>query len=283
MLHRKHNDTDAMHAYSFSKASVRLNLYYMKIIFLTISMLCIAFAPKAQVILPSVVNSAGTSGIISNIHFEFNLGEVFSNTIENGNMVTQGLLQPLFSSQGPLPVSGLVFNAMRISNFSVELKWTTQQEINNAGFYVERRKEGEAEFTTIAMVASKGMNGNASLPLNYNYEDNNSYTGKTFYRLRQKDIDGKETFSDIKAVSGTKSTAASIKVWPVPAIDKVNVLIKGIDAPQTLLVLDIQGRLVKKYSVNNEQTVVVTGLVKGMYVLRLNTGLSSVAEKIVMQ
>jgi len=45
----------------------------------------------------------------------------------------------------------------------------------------------------------------------------------------------------------------------------------------------MQGRVVKKYMVNNDQTIVLTGLVKGMYVLRLNIGLSSVAEKIVMQ
>lgn len=255
----------------------------MKIILIMACIFTISFKCSSQMITPSVLNSGGISGTVNSIHFDFNLGETFSSTIENGNIVTQGLLQPIFSAQGPLPVVGLQFNAQRSANSIVELKWTTQQEINNAAFYIERKKDNEGDFTTIAMVASKAMNGNSSLPLNYLYTDNNNHTGNSLYRLRQKDIDGKEAFSDIKLVNCISSVLASLKVWPVPAIDKVNVQVKGINAAQTLLVLDMQGRVVKKYMVNNDQTIVLTGLVKGMYVLRLNIGLSSVAEKIVMQ
>lgn len=237
---------------------------------------------SAQLVTPSVINSAGTSGVAENIYFEFNLGETLSNTISGDHIITQGLLQPL-NGQGPLPVAGLNFFARRLNASAVELTWSTEQEINNAGFYIERKKENEADFTTIAMVASKAANGNSTLPLQYVYNDLNAYAGKIFYRLRQKDIDGQETFSNIRIVNRTNNIQPSLKVWPVPAIDKVNVLVKSIESPQVLSVLDMQGRVIKKYQVQNEQTIVITGLIKGAYILRLNTGLSSIAEKIVVQ
>lgn len=253
----------------------------MKFFIIAIGFLSMSYTVCAQSVTPAVLNSAGSSAVVNDVHFEFNMGETFVATITNNQIITQGLLQPLSSAQGPLPVLGLMFTAKRVSNGAVELKWSTQQEINNAGFYIERLREGEGQYSTIAQVLSAAVNGNSSAPLHYAFIDEPNFGGKIFYRLRQRDKDGQEIISEIRVVSPVALLNVSINVWPVPAVDKVNVMVKGIVSPQILSVLDMQGRLVKKVTVVNDQTIVLSGLVKGMYVLRLNTGM--VSEKIVMQ
>ncbi|HYG50060.1 MAG TPA: hypothetical protein VD905_04110, partial [Flavobacteriales bacterium] len=154
-------------------------------------MLIIVQLTKAQTVTPIVINSMGLKGTVSNITFEFSLGEMATITISNGNIVTQGFLQPLSEiSASPLPVIGLEFYAKRINKQQVQLDWKTLQEINNKGFYIERKKENENNFAALRFVDSKGQNGNSSFSLSYMQLDTNNYAGKTYYRLKQEDFDG---------------------------------------------------------------------------------------------
>lgn len=237
---------------------------------------------RAQMILPSVINSGGSSGVVNTIHFEFNMGEVFSSTITNNNIITQGLLQPLSASQSPLPVTGLQFTAKRNNASQVSLNWSTLQEINNSGFYVERKKADEADFTPLTFIPSKAIGGNSASPLSYAYTDMNEYAGKTYYRLRQVDIDQKFTYSPVRIVEGITEKSVILKAWPVPVIDNLNVKVSGIDKTEQLQVIDMQGKLVKRYSVTNVQTIIINGLPSGTYIIRLNKD-TPVTEKIVVQ
>lgn len=250
--------------------------------FTLIILLFITVTTKAQLILPSVVNSGGSTGTANTIRFEFNLGEAFSSTITNSNIVTQGLLQPLSAVQSPLPVTGLEFTAKRIGAGQVLLSWSTLQEIGNSGFYVERKRADEAGFTSISFIASKVIDGNSTTPLSYAHTDMNGYVGKTYYRLRQVDIDQKFTYSAIRIVEGSQDKSVVLKAWPVPVVDNLNVKVTGIGKTEQLQVIDIQGRIVKRYAVTNDQTIIITGLPAGTYILRLNKDVP-VTEKIVVQ
>lgn len=247
-----------------------------------IILLFISITSQAQMILPSVVNSGGSTGIVNAIHFEFNLGEVFSSTITNGSIVTQGLLQPLSASQAPLPVMGLEFTTKRINANQVLLNWSTIQEMSNSGFYIERKKADETNFTSLAFISSKAIGGNSSTPLSYVYTDANGYAGKTYYRLRQVDIDQHYTYSPIRIVEGQEEKAVIVKAWPIPTADNLNVKVTGIDKTEQLQVIDMQGRIVKRYAISNGQTITITGLPTGAYILRLNKEVP-VTEKIVVQ
>lgn len=255
----------------------------MKLFFSVVLLSVVSLVTKAQIVIPSVLNSAGQSAVVNNIYFDINIGESFTSTIMNNNIITQGLLQPDAAAQGPLPVTGLVFVAKRTNQYLVTLNWNTQQEINNLGFYIERKKDNESSFTEMNFVPSKAINGNSVLPLFYTYTDANDYNGKTYYRLKQKDIDGKETYSELRVVDGSAKNEITLKVWPVPAIEKVNVLVSGIDKAMQVQVLDAQAKLVNVYTIKNETPLVINGLASGVYILRLSTGTSSVAQKIVMQ
>ncbi len=230
--------------------------------YLIMLLLIVSNQIKAQIITPLVTNSSGTSGTVNNIHFEFNLGESFTTTIGSGDLITQGLLQPIPLTQGPLPVLGLEFNAKRISNSKVQLDWKTVQEIDNKGFYVERKKESDLNFTQLHFVQSAAPNGNASLALNYSHIDTNSFAGKTYYRLKQEDLDGKFMYSTVRLVNGSNGKTISMKAWPIPSTGPVNTSAEGIEK-DVLLVFDNNGRLVKQLTITAQMPVQLTGLAPG--------------------
>ena len=235
----------------------------------------------AQTITGSVTNSSGSSGTVNNIHFEFNLGESFTTTIGNETVMTQGLLQPLILTQGPLPVLGLEFNAKRINNSKVQLDWKTVQEIDNKGFFVERKKENEVNFTQLHFVKSAAPNGNSSLPLSYSHVDANDFRGKTYYRLKQEDLDGKFMYSTVKLVNGSNGKSISLKAWPIPSTGPVNISAEGIEQ-DALLVFDNNGRLIKQLTITTKTPVQLTGLAPGTYIVKLGSQ-KELYQKIIVQ
>jgi hypothetical protein len=95
----------------------------------------------------------------------------------------------------PLPVELLSFNAVREKN-QVELKWITASEKNNDFFTIERSRDG---YLFSALETIKG-GGNSAQQLNYFFQDRNPYAGRSFYRLKQTDFDGRFTYSPVVAV-----------------------------------------------------------------------------------
>lgn len=77
------------------------------------------------------------------------------------------------------------------------LKWTTASEINNAGFEVQHSVGGAQEWESEGFVPAKG---GTSSPADYEFRVPNLSPGAHFFRLRQMDFDGKNTFSEVKAL-----------------------------------------------------------------------------------
>jgi hypothetical protein len=70
----------------------------------------------------------------------------------------------------------------------VRLHWTTLSEINNYGFYVERRSSAQTEYRTIPNSFVPG-HGTTNQTQNYESIDSAATSGIWFYRLRQLDLD----------------------------------------------------------------------------------------------
>lgn len=94
-----------------------------------------------------------------------------------------------------LPVTLTHFMVRRTATHTVQVNWQTQTEQNNQGFEVECRTEPESQFTLKGFVRSKAANGNSTLPLDYVFTDANAYTGISYYRLKQLDLDGRAHYS----------------------------------------------------------------------------------------
>lgn len=111
------------------------------------------------------------------------------------------MIRPYFGSQSSTacavePVELSDFKLTQLSN-ALRLDWETASEINNNGFYVERRqKDGEAAWSDIAFRQGAGT---SNQPRQYNHVDNSVALNTTYqYRLRQEDRDGAVTYSGIK-------------------------------------------------------------------------------------
>lgn len=230
----------------------------------------------------SGIDNAGTTFINNNVMIEFTVGEFASITLQhNSGLVTQGILQPISLLQGPLPVLGLEFNAKRINQNKVQLDWKTVQEIDNKGFNVERRKENEVNYTQLIFVASATPNGNASLPLYYSHIDTNSFAGKTYYRLKQEDMDGRFVYSTVRLVNGSNEKVISMKVWPIPSTGPVNISAEGIEK-DVILVFDNNGRLIKQLTITAQTPVQLNGLLPGIYIIKLGSQ-KELYQKIIIQ
>ncbi|MDX2361859.1 MAG: T9SS type A sorting domain-containing protein [Crocinitomicaceae bacterium] len=93
-----------------------------------------------------------------------------------------------------LPVEDLEFQGEQIDR-QVDLFWTTQSEINNDYFDVERSIDG-GSFEIIGKVDG---NGTTNSPSNYSLTDYNPAPGINYYRLRQVDFDGQFRYSNVIA------------------------------------------------------------------------------------
>jgi hypothetical protein len=237
---------------------------------LFIYILALAPSLRAQVVAPAGINSGGRQLANANLQAEFSIGELFIGTYNNGSVqLSQGLVQPTLS-QSTLPVTGLDLNVRRLSAAKVQLNWTTRQEINNKGFNIERRKETEHDFAVLMFTPSKSQNGHSSFPLSYSHTDTNAFAGRTYYRLRQEDQDGRSAFSVVRMVNGNAEKAISIKAWPVPAIKEFSVVANGIEK-DVLQLYNTAGRLVQQLNIREGERLIINNLAPGMYVIRLQS------------
>lgn len=105
------------------------------------------------------------------------------------------------------------------------LTWTTSAEVNNKAFEIESSKDGE-KFTKIGKV--KGAL-NAEDAQDYRFMDVSAGQGKTYYRLKQIDIDGEYSFSNI--VFSEKESANNFTVVAMtPPSEKDNIFEVTINA-----------------------------------------------------
>ena len=183
---------------------------------------------------------------------------------------------------GPLPVTLKNFNAAQRSN-KVSLTWETSMELNNDGFEIERRI-GNGQYQKIGFVDSKAPGGNGA-EFSYSFEDNTVLPkGVSYYRLRQVDLDGRATYSEIKAVR-TGNGAIILSVYPNPSRGTVNVAIPDGVGTFDISVDDFTGKSVQRFSGLTTRNMQLNNLKPGMYMLRVSiraTG-ETITERIAVQ
>ena len=92
----------------------------------------------------------------------------------------------------PVPVTLTYFRVDDISADHVTLKWRTESETNNWGFFIERREDG-GDFVPVDFIKGKGT---TVLPCDYSYTDRDIKSKITIYRLKQVDFDGTIGYSE---------------------------------------------------------------------------------------
>ncbi|MEJ7644610.1 MAG: T9SS type A sorting domain-containing protein [Chryseolinea sp.] len=143
------------------------------------------------------------------------VGSIFSvttaatTTLQNGDFFTIGSTN---TSTTPLPVELADFK-VTYEHPDVVASWRTTSEINNEYFILERAGE-DLSFTDIAQRRGAGT---TTLPRNYSVVDDSPFYGKSYYRLKQTDFDGRATYSSPRHIFIEGNDELSI--YPNPVVE----------------------------------------------------------------
>lgn len=155
----------------------------------------------------------------------------------------------------PLPVELRAFQA-KATGEAVTVNWQTASERGNSHFVVERAHSPNDGFYALGEVKGAGTSTSSKA---YSFRDETATTqgaATLYYRLRQVDTDGKETFSPVAAVLLAKAAAPVLEVYPNPvaAFAEVQVRIPNFDSSRggMLAVYDIRGTLLAQVPVNEQ-------------------------------
>ncbi|MEI6184700.1 MAG: GEVED domain-containing protein, partial [Bacteroidota bacterium] len=192
--------------------------------------------------------------------------------------------------QGTLPVKMIQFKGEKVNTKNV-LTWITTKEINNKGFEVQRSFNG-VDFNSIGFVSSAGENGNSNGNLDYKFTDNQTPAGNNYYRLKQIDINGKESISEIVMIKGEKINKIEFtEIYPNPAKDKLSLILTSPGTQNLNIVLtDVSGRIIKEEKLlanegNNQLSINVSSLQSGTYIIKAycNNGCETAIQKFIKQ
>lgn len=204
---------------------------------------------------------------------------------------------PLYQECDTIPVELAEFDGVVRGN-RVELFWVTATEIDNKGFYVERKldKDGEEMWSQLGWVNGRGK-GNFTEETKYSFIDDKVKPNVTYnYRLRQVDVDGAFDCESSGIITKTiiSDSPLSIELTSRNPFDNdvtfnVN-LPKGGDV--LVEVVDMFGNTVQQFlnqTVNNggplnftwtAETQTGAKVVNGAYIIRATLNGQTVSEKV---
>ncbi|MEP0984936.1 T9SS type A sorting domain-containing protein [Ekhidna sp.] len=207
----------------------------------------------------------------------------------NGKSLTIGITS--FSSfaphatpsgiEDPLPVELMSFQAS-IQDQYIVLDWSTASELNNDYFTIEKSSDGE-KFEALKEIDGAG---NSNERLDYRFEDRQPLLGVNYYRLRQTDFDGTETYSEVVMVVFEGQSQLVINVYPNPTRNKLSVSFSSdfnVGSPEIHLV-DLKGQKVASWMIaadNNSIEVDLAEYPKGIYLLQMEVGNRTYSHKVI--
>jgi hypothetical protein len=172
-----------------------------------------------------------------------------------------------------LPIELLSFDALLNERKEVDIFWTTTTEVNNDFFSVERSRNGVA-FEQIAVVDGAGNSINTH---QYKITDSSPFIGINYYRLKQVDFDGSQTYSIIRPVNIISDER--FIAYPNPMNNELHISGDGFSAEGDLIIeiYDALGKLVYNNSLamdakfNSFTIKEVSELIGGNYFLSIQS------------
>jgi hypothetical protein len=164
-----------------------------------------------------------------------------------------------------LPVTWLnVTGILNAQSYPV-ISWRVHEQ--QVSHYTVQRSATGSDFEDIADITSKGSGTNQ-----YYCKDSRALNGRTYYRIRQTDINGKEGFS--KTLLLRSNAHAMVTVYPNPSKGNCNVNITdGRLLNTTARLLNLQGEELQRITIRQTvTTIAIGGYAKGIYILQLQNG-----------
>ena len=157
---------------------------------------------------------------------------------------TTGASPAGFKAFASLPVNFTSFYIGK-SGQDVQLTWSTDKEINNSHFDVERSFNG-TDWQKLSVIDGAGTSTNVN---NYSYNDKNVSGSVVYYRLRQVDIDGGFVYSSIKSIRMSEAVSA-VRIYGANknVVIDLNTSIKN---SLVITIINTGGQVISKQTVRN--------------------------------
>jgi hypothetical protein len=180
----------------------------------------------------------------------------------------------------------LTFIAERNTPSTAMIKWTTQLEVNNDYFEIERSPDA----STWEAIGRKQGAVNSDTKINYTFVDEKPLTGANYYRLHRVDLDGHSTYTDMASVTFDKITSTGIAVYPNPATRTSKLYIQldnaSIDDINKVTITDVMGQLVYQQDIQGLRSYQLDAqnLRSGVYYLTVSAATETkVTSRILIQ
>ena len=188
--------------------------------------------------------------------------------------------RPTSTLINPLPVELTEFTAKKDKK-GVVLNWTTNSEINNSHFEVELSYDG-INWNTIGIIQGAGN----SIEINkYQFIDNQIGSGVQYYRLKQLDFDGTESYSNVNYVSFDDLSKPKSFVAFQNQNNKIEVEAVFSGMGEAFLI-DTRGRILENLTfVSTDKSGLrlefkTTNLTEGVYFVKIKSGNALLGQKV---
>ncbi len=165
-----------------------------------------------------------------------------------------------------LPVTLVSFKGINQGDYN-SISWITNQELNNDFFTIERSVNG----FDWELVGIEDAVGNTTKASYYSMRDENPYFPVTYYRLKQTDVDGEFTYSEVIAVNVNRVAEEFVtNLYPNPTNEFATFTFNG-DSRGGALNVQVQnelGMVVKEYN----YTTLTTGMPSTLRLFDLEMG-----------
>ncbi len=184
-----------------------------------------------------------------------------------------------------IPVEFISFTAVS-NDGEVRLNWSTATETNNKEFQVERKDNFTGKWNQFGVMKGSGTSTERS---DYAFTDQNPSSGMNYYRLKQIDLNGSFSYSDILEVSVTPMNFVLKQNYPNPfnPVTTIDYHIP-VQGNVSLKVYDITGKeaatLIKENQKAGQHSVRfdASGLASGVYIYKLVTDNYSASKKLLL-
>ncbi len=168
-----------------------------------------------------------------------------------------------------------IFLTIKFAGNKIRLNWDINDNDGTKLFEIERSVDGINFLKLDSQYPGSGIS-------QYTYTDKAPTSGLVFYRIRKILQTGKIIYSNI---TGINTSDNFIKVFPNPAIDKIEILLNRKYRDYTINIKNVLGQVVRNQkgagNLLNPVSINVSKLQPGMYFLEINDGITR--EKIVRQ
>lgn len=163
-----------------------------------------------------------------------------------------------------LPIRFVYFNAKLNADKTAKLEWNLSQQNNVKDYTIERSLDG-VEFSQIGTLAALYTTSNT-----YSFNDNQVMVGENYYRIRINYYSGKPEYSAVDEL--TNKPTADIVIFPNPVTDHFTVRQIGAMKNKWAVLSDAFGRTRQISLTSPLQTIDMSGMPVGVYILKMEDG-----------